>query len=99
MQFSCSIRGLVCCPLRIIQRIALPATQRAIEVFRERAERKVPLIHYAKGSGHLHESIRSLDIDALSLDWRDDLRANRTSFGDRFAFQGQPRPFPNARLA
>ena len=74
------------------QRIALPATQRAIEVFRERAERKVPLIHYAKGSGHLHESIRSLDIDALSLDWRDDLRANRTSFGDRFAFQGNLDP-------
>ena len=74
------------------ERIALPATQRAIEVFRERAERKVPLIHYAKGSGHLHESIRSLDIDALSLDWRDDLRANRTSFSDRFAFQGNLDP-------
>ncbi|MEC7460964.1 MAG: uroporphyrinogen decarboxylase family protein, partial [Candidatus Thermoplasmatota archaeon] len=73
-------------------RIALPATQRAIEVFRERAERRVPLIHYAKGSGHLHEAIRTLDIDALSLDWRDDLRANRASFGDRFAFQGNLDP-------
>jgi len=74
------------------ERIALPATQRAIEVFRERADRKVPLIHYAKGSGHLHASIRTLDIDALSLDWRDDLRANRASFGDRFAFQGNLDP-------
>ena len=61
------------------QRIALPATQRAIDVFRQRTNRRVPLIHYAKGSGHLHEAIRTLDIDALSLDWRDDLRANRTS--------------------
>ena len=73
-------------------RIALPATQRAIEVFRERAERRVPLIHYAKGSGHLHEAIRTLDIDALSLDWRDDLGANRAAFGDRFAFQGNLDP-------
>ena len=74
------------------ERIALPATQRAVEVFRERAERKVPLIHYAKGSGHLHASIRTLDIDALSLDWRDDLRANRALFGDQLAFQGNLDP-------
>ena len=38
-----------------------------------------------QGSGHLHHVIRALDIDAMSLDWRDDLRANRTAFGDRFA--------------
>ena len=74
------------------ERIALPATRRAVEVFRERAERKVPLIHYAKGSGHLHASIRTLDIDALSLDWRDDLRANRALFGDQLAFQGNLDP-------
>ena len=74
------------------QRIALPATKRAIEVFREQANQRVPLIHYAKGSGHLHHVIRTLDIDAMSLDWRDDLRANRTAFGDRFAFQGNLDP-------
>ena len=28
----------------------------------------------------------------MSLDWRDDLRANRTAFGDRFAFQGNLDP-------
>lgn len=71
---------------------ALPATQRAISVFREKAERRVPLIHYAKGSGHLHADIRSLDIDAVSLDWRDDLRANREEFGSQFAFQGNLDP-------
>mgnify|MGYP001318242073 CR=1 FL=1 len=72
--------------------IALPATRRAIEVFRERSKRNVPLIHYAKGSAHLHEAIRTLDIEALSLDWRDDLKTNRASYGDRFAFQGNLDP-------
>ena len=72
--------------------IALPATQRAIEVFRERSERHVPLIHYAKGSSHLHEAIRTLDIQALSLDWRDDLKTNRALYGDKFAFQGNLDP-------
>ena len=71
---------------------ALPATQRAIKVFREKAERRVPLIHYAKGSGHLHADIRTLDIDAISLDWRDDLRVNRETFGTQFAFQGNLDP-------
>ena len=74
------------------QRIALPATQRTIEVFRKNANHRVPLIHYAKGSGHLHNLIRTLDIDALSLDWRDDLQANRMNFGDRYAFQGNLDP-------
>lgn len=74
------------------RQIVLPATQRAIHVFREQAERKVPLIHYAKGSGHLHDEIRTLDIDAVSLDWRDDLRANREAHGSDFAFQGNLDP-------
>ena len=74
------------------RQIVLPATQRAIRVFREKAERSVPLIHYAKGSGHLHDEIRTLDIDAVSLDWRDDLRANRAAHGSDFAFQGNLDP-------
>ena len=74
------------------RRFAKPATERAIEVFRNKANRQVPLIHYAKGSSHLHEEIRSLDIDAISLDWRDDLKTNRTLYGDAFAFQGNLDP-------
>ena len=73
-------------------RFAKPATERAIEVFREKANRQVPLIHYAKGSSHLHHEIRSLDIEALSLDWRDDLKQNRIDFGSEFAFQGNLDP-------
>ena len=74
------------------RKYAKPATERAIEVFRSKANRRVPLIHYAKGSSHLHHEIRTLDIDAVSLDWRDDLRANRVEFGSQFAFQGNLDP-------
>ena len=63
------------------RRFAMPATARAIEVFRERCPTRTPLIHYAKASGHLHGAIMELDIDGLSLDWRDDLRAYRASHG------------------
>ena len=74
------------------RKFAMPATAKAIEVFREKCDRKVPLIHYAKGSGHLHSSIRELDLDAISLDWRDDLALNRKQFGDKLAFQGNLDP-------
>ncbi len=68
------------------------ATERTIAVFREKSERYVPLIHYAKGSGHLHDHIRELDIDAISLDWRDDLRLNRQDHGSSLAIQGNLDP-------
>ena len=68
------------------------ATERAIGVFREKSNRRVPLIHYAKGSGHLHEQIRGMDIDAISLDWRDDLRVNREEHGSHMAIQGNLDP-------
>lgn len=71
---------------------AMPATKHAIEVFRQKANRRVPLIHYAKGSGHLHNQVRELDIDAMSLDWRDDLKFNRENYGHKFAFQGNLDP-------
>ena len=72
------------------QRIALPATQRAIEVFRQRANRRVPLIHYAKGSGHLHEAIRTLDIDAVPTGGMTSVPSARTR---RPHLPVQPRPF------
>ena len=81
------------------RKYAKPATERAIEVFRSKANRRVPLIHYAKGSSHLHHEIRSLDIDAVSLDWRDDLKANRTEFGSEFAFQGNLDPSRDAWIS
>ncbi len=74
------------------QKFAMPATERAIEVFREKTEGKIPLIHYAKGSGHLHHHIRELDLNAISLDWRDNLSGNREKYGERFAFQGNLDP-------
>ena len=74
------------------RKFAMPATQKTIEVFREKVGTDVPLIHYAKGSGHLHPAIRELDVNAISLDWRDNLAQNRAQFGDRLAFQGNLDP-------
>ncbi|MBT60540.1 MAG: uroporphyrinogen decarboxylase [Euryarchaeota archaeon] len=71
---------------------AMPATQKAIEVFRGKCDKHVPVIHYAKGSAHLHPLIRELDVDAISLDWRDNLALNRQQFGEKFAFQGNLDP-------
>lgn len=74
------------------RRFAMPATARAIDVFRAKCPTRTPLIHYAKASGHLHGAIMELDIDGLSLDWRDDLRAYRASHGKRLALQGNLDP-------
>ena len=74
------------------RKFAMPATAKTIEVFKQKVDRDVPLIHYAKGSGHLHSDIRELDLNAISLDWRDDLAHNRKMYGDKFAFQGNLDP-------
>ena len=74
------------------QKFAMPATQHAISVFKQKVGDSTPLIHYAKGSGHLHHLIRELDLNAISLDWRDDLSTNRAQFGNEFAFQGNLDP-------
>ena len=76
----------------IYRKFAMPATARTIEVFREKVGRDTPIIHYAKGSGHLHSAIRELDLNAISLDWRDNLATNRQQFGKQFAFQGNLDP-------
>ena len=76
----------------VYRKYAMPATARTIEVFREKVGNDTPVIHYAKGSGHLHSAIRELDLNAISLDWRDDLAANRQQFGKQFAFQGNLDP-------
>ena len=76
----------------IYREFAMPATARTIEVFRNKVGKDVPVIHYAKGSGHLHSAIRELDLNAISLDWRDNLADNRQQFGDKFAFQGNLDP-------
>ena len=76
----------------IYRKFAMPATARTIEVFREKVGTEVPIIHYAKGSGHLHSDIRDLDLNAISLDWRDNLAVNREQFGDKYAFQGNLDP-------
>ncbi len=73
-------------------KFAMPATKKAIDTFRKKAGDDIPVIHYAKGSGHLHPSIRKLDLNAISLDWRDDLAENRARYGKELAFQGNLDP-------
>ena len=54
----------------IYRKFAMPATARTIEVFREKADREVPVIHYAKGSGHLHPDIRDFERNITGLERR-----------------------------
>ena len=88
-QFKCSTHGQDYYPPKIT-RVCNACNERAIEVFREKSNRQVPLIHYAKVAATYTIKL-SLDIDALSLDWRDDLRWNRENFGDKIAIQGNLR--------
>lgn len=76
----------------IYREFAMPATAKTIEIFRGKVGDDTPVIHYAKGSGHLHSAIRELDLNAISLDWRDNLAENRQNFGKKFAFQGNLDP-------
>ena len=78
--------------LETYRKFAMPATEKTIQVFRDKVGNDVPLIHYAKGSSHLHSAIREFDLNAISLDWRDDLKYNRETFGDKIAFQGNLDP-------
>ena len=71
---------------------AMPGAKKALEVFRSEVNSKVPVIHYAKGSGHLHQAMMELDVQCFSLDWRDDMQEYREKFGNKYAFQGNLDP-------
>ena len=92
MQYSFSIPGLDCYLRKFTASLQCLLQQKTIEVFRQKVGEEVPIIHYAKGSGHLHSDIRDLDLNAISLDWRDNLAVNREQFGDKYAFQGNLDP-------
>ena len=76
----------------IYREFAMPATAKTIEIFRGKVGDDTPVIHYAKGSGNLHSANRELALNAISLDWRDNLAENRQNFGKKFAFQGNLDP-------
>jgi uroporphyrinogen decarboxylase len=69
-------------------RYVLPAVQEVISGLGG----KVPVIYYSKASYHLLPAIAQSGANVLSLDWRVDLSAIRTSLGPRIALQGNVDP-------
>lgn len=69
---------------------ALPATQLAIETIRAG---DVPVILYARGGGHLLESMARSGATVLGVDWRTDLEEARRRLGPAVALQGNADPY------
>ena len=69
---------------------ALPATRLAIE---ELKAGEVPVILYARGGGHLLESMGRSGATVVSVDWRVDLGDARRQLGAGLALQGNVDPY------
>jgi uroporphyrinogen decarboxylase len=67
---------------------ALPAVQEVIDGLGS----TVPVIYYTKASHHLMSAVARSGASVLSVDWRQDLSALRTSLGQRMAIQGNIDP-------
>lgn len=68
---------------------ALPATRMVYELL---GHSELPKILYAKGSGHLLESLARSGADVLSVDWRTDLAEARQTLGRNVGLQGNVDP-------
>jgi uroporphyrinogen decarboxylase len=69
---------------------ALAATRLAIEELRAG---DVPVILYARGGGHLIESMARSGATVVGVDWRTDLADVRRRIGSEFALQGNVDPY------
>jgi uroporphyrinogen decarboxylase len=67
----------------------LPATKMVYELL---GHPSVPKILYARGSGHLLESLAQSGADVVSVDWRTDLAEARQTLGRNVALQGNVDP-------
>lgn len=56
------------------------------------AERGVPVIHFAVGSGHLLEELAAVGVSALGVDWRTPLDEASERFGHQMPLQGNINP-------
>jgi uroporphyrinogen decarboxylase len=70
-------------------RFARPAAARVLEQLRSL---HVPLIYFANGSAPLLETIRSLPLDVVGIDWRQSLATARETLGKGVAVQGNLDP-------
>jgi uroporphyrinogen decarboxylase len=71
------------------EEFALPATRALIE---ELSPGPVPVILYSKASAHLHALLARTGASVLSVDWRADMRALRTTTAPHLAVQGNVDP-------
>jgi uroporphyrinogen decarboxylase len=67
----------------------LPATKMVYELL---GHSNVPKILYAKGPGHLLESLARSGADVVSVDWHSDLAEARRTLGRSVALQGNVDP-------
>jgi uroporphyrinogen decarboxylase len=70
-------------------RFARPAAARVLDQLRSL---RVPLIYFANGSAPLLQTIRSLPLDVVGIDWRQSLATARETLGDTVAVQGNLDP-------
>jgi uroporphyrinogen decarboxylase len=71
------------------ERFALPYQQK---IFQSLDRRSVPAILYINGCGNFLEEMATSGADALSIDWRVDLKQARERIGDRLTIQGNLDP-------
>lgn len=71
-----------------------PASRRTLERVRDCAvgAQRVPVIHFAVGSGHLLEELAAIDPDALGVDWRTTLDEANRRLGGALPLQGNLDP-------
>jgi uroporphyrinogen decarboxylase len=71
------------------ERFALPYQQK---IFESLNRQSVPAILYINGCGMFLEKMATSGADALSIDWRIDLKDARRRIGDRLTIQGNLDP-------
>lgn len=52
----------------------------------------IPVIYYLNNGSYLAHHMEGLDVDAIGIDWRQDLRESRRTFGKQKAVQGNLDP-------